>query len=344
MKWNLAGLLALLVIDMRAPPADACGIKLVIKTQTPRKAVARSSNPSHLLLLGTPPHRLERELSAAGHDVEVAPTVAAAKQTTYSAVVVDSAQADEARAKFPGAVIIVRSGDVTADIGSVENQVARRPVRSTEPQPPIAARETRTPVRTGPGQAPTVVAKGPDTVEPPAAAPPPAPAPPKVAVAPKPPPVETRPPVPLSPPVPAPVTPPEKVAVARPPAPPPVERPPAPPPPAVVAPREPARFHGEVYFGYNSANLGNKAATLDRAVRWLTDSTDIHVVIEGYADPTGTHEANMVLGQSRAESVRDYLAAAGIDQARMEVVSFGDTRLKYGRTDSRNRRVAIIKK
>ena len=50
------------------------------------------------------------------------------------------------------------------------------------------------------------------------------------------------------------------------------------------------------------------------------------------------------LGQKRAEAVRDYLAAAGIDQSRMEVVSYGDTRLKYGRTDPRNRRVAIVKK
>ncbi|HMG56141.1 MAG TPA: OmpA family protein, partial [Kofleriaceae bacterium] len=180
--------------------------------------------------------------------------------------------------------------------------------------------------------------------EPPAAAPP-APAPPKVAVAPKPPPVEQRPA--------APEAPPPKVAVA--PKAPPVEQRPTPAPPAATPPREAApatapgrretaAFHGEVYFGYNSANLGNKAATLDRAVRWLTDSTDVHVVIEGYADPTGTREGNMILGHSRAESVRDYLAAAGIDQGRMEVVSYGDTRLKYGRTDSRNRRVAIVKK
>jgi hypothetical protein len=98
MKWYFAGVLAVFLVDVHAVPADACGIKLVIKTQTPRKAVARSSNPSHLLLLGTPPHRLERELSAAGHDVEVEPTVAAAKLSSYAVVVVDAKQVDDARA------------------------------------------------------------------------------------------------------------------------------------------------------------------------------------------------------------------------------------------------------
>ena len=321
MKWNLAGCLALLVLDMRAPAADACGIKLVIKTQTPRKTVARSSNPSHLLLLGTPPHRLERELSAAGHDIEVEPTAADAKRGSYTVVIVDAKQADEARAKFAGAVVIVRSGDVDTDIGSIENQVARRPLRTNQSQPVVAARQARAPIAAGPPQLRPVATKPPEVTEPPPAKEPPAKEPPQsVTVAPKPPPAEQRP----APREPAPV------AAAQ-------------PKPAPARATE-AAFHGEVYFRYNSASLGGKVPTLDRAVGWLTESADIHVVIEGYADPTGTHEGNMVLGQSRAESVRDYLAAAGIDQSRIEVVSYGDTRLKYGRTDGRNRRVAIVKK
>jgi outer membrane protein OmpA-like peptidoglycan-associated protein len=330
MKWNLAGLLAaLLVVEMHAPPADACGIKLVIKTQTPRKAVARSSHPSHVLLLGTPPHRLERELSAAGHDVEVAPNLAAAKQGSYTVVVAPDAQAaDEAKAKYPGAEVIVRSGDVTADIGSVEGKVARRPVRTGETPPVVASREPRTPIAVGPKQPTPVGAKGPDSTEPPAVReappapvrePPPAPPQPTVAVTPRPPP---------------------ETPAPRPAPPPPVAAPP-------VAPRTVARegsLRDEVYFGYNSANFGSRHAALDRAVRYLTKETDLHVVIEGHADPTGTHEGNMKLGQSRAESVRDYLVAAGIDESRLEVISYGDTRLKYGRTDGRNRRVAFVPK
>jgi outer membrane protein OmpA-like peptidoglycan-associated protein len=329
MKWKLAGLLAVLVFDTRSPPADACGIKLVIKTQTPHKAVARSSNPSHMLLLGTPPHRLERELSAAGHDVEVAATVADAKQASYAVVVVDARQADEARAKFPGAVVVVRSGDVTADISAIEGQVARKPVRTDESRPVMAAREARRPIAAGPTAPshPLVAAKAPDTAEPAPVKEPPQ----TVAVAPKQPPVEQHAPPPARP-----VAPPVS---------------PQPSPPAVTPPARtaaaPARASGlrdEVYFGLGSASFGDRHAALDRAVRWLTEHGDVQVVIEGHADPSGTHEGNLALGQSRAESVRDFLAAAGIDQGRMEVISYGDTRLKYGRTDPRNRRVAIVPK
>ncbi|MBC7978437.1 MAG: OmpA family protein, partial [Myxococcales bacterium] len=96
----------------------------------------------------------------------------------------------------------------------------------------------------------------------------------------------------------------------------------------------------EVYFGRGSAAIGRKVA-LDRAARWLTGSADLHVVIEGHADPTGTPEGNLRLSQIRAESVRDYLVSAGIDASRLEVIPYGDARLKYGRADARNRRVAI---
>jgi OmpA-OmpF porin, OOP family len=52
-------------------------------------------------------------------------------------------------------------------------------------------------------------------------------------------------------------------------------------------------------------------------------------------------DANMALSQTRADAVRDYLVNAGIDSSRIEVNAYGDTKLKYGRTDPRNRRVSI---
>jgi peptidoglycan-associated lipoprotein len=313
MKRNLAGALAVLIaVEMHAAPAAACGIKLVVKTSTPHRSIARSSNPSHLLLLGTPPHRLERELAAAGHDVEVEPTVSAAKASSYAVVVVDAKQADESRAKFSTAVVIVRSGDITADIASVESQVARKPARTQESRPVVAAREARRPVAAGPPvpSHPIIAAKEPTPEAPVESTP--SVATPSVATTVQPPAVERAPSRPVA-------TPTQKPVVA-----------------ATAA----ASSHDELYFSLGSAAVRRKDV-LDRAVRWLTASADVHVVIEGYADPTGNHDANMVLGQHRAESVRDYLASAGIDGSRMEVISYGDTRLKYGRTDGRNRRVAI---
>ena len=49
----------------------------------------------------------------------------------------------------------------------------------------------------------------------------------------------------------------------------------------------------------------------------------------------------MMLSQARAEFVRDYLVSAGIDGGRLEVKAFGDTKLKYGKKDARNRRVFV---
>lgn len=322
MKWNLAaGLFALLVVELHAPPpADACGIKLTVKSQMPRKAVTRTANPSDVLLLGDPPRRLERDLAAAGHRVEVAQKPGAARRKSYGIVVADSGMLDEARSSFSTSIVVVRSSDVAADMRSVERQVARKPVKTDEGRTVVAARAGRTPIAAGPAPDPSrrvVAAKEPaeaPIVPPPAPAPAPAPAPVPERIAT----TVPRPPVPEVNPAP----PPEPRAVAK------VKTPP-----------------GEVYFPYGSYKLGNPAKiALASTVRWLTDKSDVQVIIEGHADPTGNPDDNMRLAQRRAELVRDHLVSSGIDQSRIEVVSFGDTRLKYGRTDYRNRRAAIVAK
>jgi outer membrane protein OmpA-like peptidoglycan-associated protein len=345
MKWNLAALLTVLVVEMHAaPPAEACGVKLTVKSSTPRKAVARTSNPSDVLLLGNPPRRLELDLVAAGHRVEVAPTASAAKRKSYAVVIADATLEDEARSSFSGAVVMVRSGDVVADTRSVEQQVARKPVRTEQARTVVAARSNRTPIAAGPSEPRRVVAAS-EPKDAPAVAEPPPPVE-KVAVSvPK-----------VSEPKVTEVTPPQEpkpgvvktnpiregaVAKANP-----IHE-------GTVAKANPIRegavakansIHDEVYFSLGGSNLGNQAKALAKAVRWLTDSSDVQVVIEGHADPTGTPEGNLALAQKRAEWVRDYLVSAGIDQSRLEVISYGDTRLRYARTSPRNRRVAIVVK
>ncbi|HEX8109801.1 MAG TPA: OmpA family protein [Kofleriaceae bacterium] len=322
MKWNFAaGLVTAIFVAMHAaPPADACGVKLTVKSSTPRKAVARTSNPSDILLLGNPPRRLESDLSAAGHRVDVAPTATAVKRKSYAVVITDASLLDEARSSFPDAVVIVRSGDETADMRSVEQQVARKPVRTEAARSAVAARPTRTPVAAGPPQDPNrriVAASEPkDTPEP--APPPPSPAPEKVAVTtPK---VETR------------SVEPKVTDVAPTPT----------PEPRARAVGKPGTIHHELYFALGSFKIDPRS--LARDVSWLTNNKDVQVVIEGHADPSGSHEGNMALGQKRAEAVRDSLVSAGIEESRLEVISYGDTRLRYGRADGRNRRAAIVVK
>ena len=342
MKLNFAHLAFVAAVQLgTSAPSEACGIKLVTKTSTPRKAVVRSSNPSRMLLLGTPPHRLERELSAAGHDVETAPNAASAKRSSYNVVVVDQAHADEA-AKFAGATIIVRSDDVTADLSSIERNVARQPVGAIARNDPKNALEKRQPLAAGPVQPKheIVASKDPTAVDPvpPTKIPKETPKEtPKVAVVP---PKEVPKETPKE-------TPRDKIVAVH-------EEPkhvdkvaPKVVEPKVVEPRvaktPDATFRDEFYFGLGSASVANQA-TLARAVKWMNASPSVQVVVEGYADPTGSPDANMTLSQTRAESVKDLLVKAGIDASRIEVTAFGDTKLKYGATDGRNRRVAITPK
>jgi outer membrane protein OmpA-like peptidoglycan-associated protein len=325
MKWKFAAGILIFALDMHAPPpADACGVKLTVKSQTPRKAVARTANPSDVLLLGDPPRRLERDLSAAGHRVEVAPNAAAAKKKQYAVVIVDASMQDEARSNFAGSTVVVRSNDVGADMRNVEKQVARKPLRTDEGRTVVAARPVRQPIAAGPAPDPNrrpVAAKEPTDT----------------ALAPTPPPPE-----------PKPAPPPERVVTTTTPKPAPPEVKPAPEPkPVAKAIPAPATkpSNDEVFFNWSSYKLSSTAtATLAKHIRWMNEKSDLHVVIEGHADPTGNPDDNMRLAQRRAELVRDYLVNNGIDASRIEVISYGDTRLKYGRADGRNRRVAIVVK
>ena len=125
-------LIALLVVVLHPAPAEAIGLKLTIKLFPPHRVVVvrPSTMPSHVLLIGSPPRRLERSLSAAGHDVERAATAAAATRTSYPVVSVASdAQAAEARARFVGATVVVRSGWLDVDLLDVEIAVIHRRAR-----------------------------------------------------------------------------------------------------------------------------------------------------------------------------------------------------------------------
>jgi peptidoglycan-associated lipoprotein len=324
MRWNVAaGLLTVLVMEMHAAlPADACGVKLTVKSSAPRRAVAHTSNPSDILLLGNSPRRLELDLTSAGHRVEVAATPATAKRKSYAVVMVDAEMQDEARASYPNAIVIVRSGDLVADTHSVEQGVARKPSAAKQQPALVAARAARTPTAAGPERSTRRVVAASEPTPAPAVSEP-APLPPAAPVTPPP-------------------APPAVVATVTKPAPE-VKAPPvAPEPKRIVAKAN--SVHDEVYFSLGSAQLDGRAATIAKIASWLAANSDIQVTIEGHADPTGTHEGNLALAQKRAEWLRDQLVAGGIDQGRLDVISYGDTRLRYGRADRRNRRAAVVVK
>jgi len=82
-----------------------------------------------------------------------------------------------------------------------------------------------------------------------------------------------------------------------------------------------------VFFETDSSELTPTAqATLDKQARWLTQYARYSFTIEGNADERGTREYNFALGARRAETVKQYLAARGVDQSRMHTISYGKER------------------
>ncbi len=82
-----------------------------------------------------------------------------------------------------------------------------------------------------------------------------------------------------------------------------------------------------VFFESDSTELtGQSRATLDKQAQWLQLYNRYAFTIEGHADERGTREYNIALGARRAQAVREYLTARGIDANRMRTISYGKER------------------
>ena len=82
-----------------------------------------------------------------------------------------------------------------------------------------------------------------------------------------------------------------------------------------------------VFFPTDHSDLtGEARATLDRQAQWLKKYSNLSVTIEGNCDDRGTREYNLALGERRADAVRKYLAASGVDASRLQTISYGKER------------------
>jgi peptidoglycan-associated lipoprotein len=82
-----------------------------------------------------------------------------------------------------------------------------------------------------------------------------------------------------------------------------------------------------VFFETDSSELTPQSrSTLDKQAQWLQQYGNYAFTIEGHADERGTREYNIALGARRAQTVRDYLAARGIQPSRMRTISYGKER------------------
>ncbi|MBI3434277.1 MAG: peptidoglycan-associated lipoprotein Pal [Proteobacteria bacterium] len=82
-----------------------------------------------------------------------------------------------------------------------------------------------------------------------------------------------------------------------------------------------------VFFETDSTELTVQAReTLDKQAQWLRNYNRYTFTLEGHADERGTREYNIALGARRAQAVREYLVARGVESQRMRTISYGKER------------------
>ena len=81
----------------------------------------------------------------------------------------------------------------------------------------------------------------------------------------------------------------------------------------------------DIYFDFDKYEVTAEAAkTLDANAEWLKANPKHLVLIEGHCDERGTAAYNLALGERRAKATQNYLAAHGVQSARVSIVSYGE--------------------
>jgi peptidoglycan-associated lipoprotein len=94
--------------------------------------------------------------------------------------------------------------------------------------------------------------------------------------------------------------------------------------PVVVQALDGGRCFENVYFAYDDDQIADRAQQqLRRAAECLTRERSTRYVLVGRADPRGTTEYNLALGERRARAVQRFLGALGVSLDRLAVSSEG---------------------
>jgi peptidoglycan-associated lipoprotein len=82
---------------------------------------------------------------------------------------------------------------------------------------------------------------------------------------------------------------------------------------------------GDVFFDFDAVAIRSDAAsTLHANAQMLKAHFDNHqVIIEGHCDERGTVEYNLVLGERRAQTTKQYLVDLGVSSAAIQTISYG---------------------
>jgi outer membrane protein OmpA-like peptidoglycan-associated protein len=96
----------------------------------------------------------------------------------------------------------------------------------------------------------------------------------------------------------------------------------------------------DVHFLFDRYDLTEEARRiLDQAAAQLKDNPDLRIEIEGHCCSIGTEEYNLSLGARRADAVKDYLIRAGVPEARLGTISYGESRPAHDNSREVTRRL-----
>ena len=83
----------------------------------------------------------------------------------------------------------------------------------------------------------------------------------------------------------------------------------------------------DVLFGYDSWTITDEGQqVLKSNAQWLRAQGMTRLKVEGHCDERGTSAYNLVLGEKRAKSVRNYLTDLGVNGNHLSVVTYGKER------------------
>ncbi len=84
-----------------------------------------------------------------------------------------------------------------------------------------------------------------------------------------------------------------------------------------------------IFYDFDKASLRPESKTaLDEMAKMLLENKNVTIEMGSHTDRKGTDEYNLELSQRRAQSVIDYLIAAGIEQERLKPQGYGETKPK----------------
>jgi len=102
-----------------------------------------------------------------------------------------------------------------------------------------------------------------------------------------------------------------------------------------------------VYFDFDTSSVSSEfSSLLDAHAKFLTENSNVNVLVEGHADERGTPEYNIALGERRGKAIATYLENMGVSSSQMTVVSYGEEKpMVKDRSEgafAKNRRAVLV--